>query len=97
MLATRQSPANLRARFVGVVNALPCPPLPLAPDAVTVLDCEDDPLIPPQVRERLRRRYPQSRHVTLSSGGHYPHLLNSSAYESLLLEILNQSTHGGKR
>jgi maspardin len=96
MLATRQSPANLRARFVGVVNALPCPPLPLAPDAVTVLDCEDDPLIPPQVRERLRRRYPKSRHVTLASGGHYPHLLNSSAYESLLLEILNHSSNGDK-
>jgi maspardin len=96
MLASRQTPANLKARFVGVVNALPCPALSLEPGAVTVLDCEDDPLIPPQVRARLRQRYPKSRHVTLATGGHYPHLLNSPAYESLMLDILDCPSDGDK-
>jgi maspardin len=94
MLSQRQSPANLKSRFVGVVNALPCPPLTLPSEAVTVLDCTDDPLIPPSVRARLRQRYPGARHVALETGAHYPHLLNSRNYERLMLEILNQSPNG---
>ena len=56
------------------------------PAAVPVLDCDDDPLIPPQVRERLRRQYPGARHVSLPTGGHYPHVLNPQMYEALLTD-----------
>lgn len=87
MLAERQSPENLHARFAGVTTAKACPPLPLKASDVVVLDCDDDPLIPPAARERLRQRYPGSRHVRLATGGHYPHLLNPQAYESLLLDL----------
>jgi maspardin len=84
MLAERQSPINLQARFLGVVRSQVCPPLPLPDTAITVLDCDDDPLIPPNVRERLRQQYPGARHVGLPTGGHYPHVLNPEAYEALL-------------
>lgn len=84
MLAERQSPLNLQARFLGVVRSKACPPLPLPDTAITVLDCEDDPLIPPHVRERLRQQYPGARHVSLPTGGHYPHVLNPQGYEDLL-------------
>ena len=84
MLAQRQSPLNLQARFLGVVRSKACPPLPLPDAAITVLDCDDDPLIPPHVRERLRQQYPGARHVSLPTGGHYPHVLNPQAYEDLL-------------
>ena len=84
MLAERQSPANLHARFLGVVRAQACPPLALPAGAITVLDCDDDPLIPPHVRERLRRQYPQAHHLSLPAGGHYPHVLNPAAYEAFL-------------
>lgn len=87
MLARRQSPASLHSRFAGVTQARACPPLPLEPSQIVVLDCADDPLIPPEARDRLRERYPGSRHVRLQSGGHYPHLLNPEAYESLLLDL----------
>lgn len=87
MLDKRQSPRSLHSRFLGVTQARACPPLPIAPDAVLVLDCEDDPLIPPAARDRLRDRYPGARHVRLPTGGHYPHLLNPEAYESLLLDL----------
>ena len=87
MLQERQSPENLHARFAGVTTAVACPPLPLKASDVVVLDCDDDPLIPPPARERLRQRYPGARHVRLASGGHYPHLLNPEAYESLLLDL----------
>ncbi len=84
MLAERQSPANLHARFLGVVRAQICPPLALPASAITVLDCDDDPLIPPPVRERVRQQYPDARHLSLPAGGHYPHVLNPAAYEAFL-------------
>ena len=86
MLAERQSPENLHARFLGVVRSQVCPALPLPDSNITVLDCDDDPLIPPQVRERLRRQYPGARHVSLPTGGHYPHVLNPQMYEALLTD-----------
>lgn len=84
MLAERQSPVNLHTRFLGVVRAQVCPPLTLPASAITVLDCDDDPLIPPNVRERLRQQYPDARHLSLPTGGHYPHVLNPAAYEAFL-------------
>jgi len=84
MLAERQLPANLHSRFLGVVRAQACPPLVLPASAITVLDCDDDPLIPSHVRERLRQQYPDAHHVSLPTGGHYPHVLNPAAYEAFL-------------
>lgn len=84
MLAERQSPASLHSRFLGVVRSQPCPSLTLPAGAITVLDCDDDPLIPPPVRARLRGQYPDSRHLSLPTGGHYPHVLNPAAYEAFL-------------
>lgn len=87
MLTERQSPENLYSRFAGVTQAKACPPLPLPGSAVTVLDCQDDPLIPAAARDRLRARYPDARHARLPTGGHYPHVLNPEQYESLLLDL----------
>ena len=87
MLTQRQSPENLHARFLGVVRAQACPPLPIAERDVVVLDCEDDPLIPPAARERLRACYPGAQHARLPKGGHYPHVLNAESYEGLLLDL----------
>jgi maspardin len=88
MLVDRQTPENLHARFLGVGRARVCPPLTLPMAVVTVLDCVDDPLIPPAVRARLRSRYLGARHISLPTGGHYPHLLNPQAYQNLLREVL---------
>jgi hypothetical protein len=74
MLAERQSPENLHARFAGVTRAVACPPLPLDAGDIVVLDCDDDPIIPAAARDRLRARYRQAGHVRLPSGGHYPHV-----------------------
>jgi pimeloyl-ACP methyl ester carboxylesterase len=84
MLSERQPPDNLQARFLGVVRSQACPALSLPDSVVTVLDCDDDPLIPAAAQERLRGQYPGARHVSLPKGGHYPHLLNPKAYEALL-------------
>jgi len=89
MLVERQTPENLHARFLGVGRAKACPPLTVPMSAITVLDCVDDPLIPPAVRARLRSCYLGARHISLPTGGHYPHLLNPQAYQDLLSEVLS--------
>jgi maspardin len=89
MLADRQTPENLHARFLGVGRAKVCPPLTVPISAITLLDCADDPLVPPTVRARLRSRYLGARHISLPTGGHYPHLLNPQAYQDLLHEVLS--------
>jgi maspardin len=91
MLCHRQTPENLHARFVGVARAISSPALSLPKSRITVLDCADDPLIPPPVRDRLRAIYPDARHVSLPTGGHYPHLLNPQAYQDLLLQVLTKT------
>ncbi|RKE67394.1 pimeloyl-ACP methyl ester carboxylesterase [Pseudorhodoplanes sinuspersici] len=89
MLSGRQSADNLKARFVGVARATLCPPLPLPAQSITVIDCDDDPIIPPQSRQAVRDRYPGAAIRTLSSGGHYPHILNPEAYDTIITERLS--------
>lgn len=89
MLRHRQSPENLHARFLGVVRSSACPELPVPSERITILDCEDDPLIPKAARTRLHERYKNATHITLQSGGHYPHILNPQEYEAALLRCTN--------
>jgi len=88
MLAGRQSAENLKARFIGVVNATPCPPLPVPDSRVIVIDCADDPIIPPASREAVCARYPRAKHHSLEFGGHYPHILNPQGYNRIITEHL---------
>jgi maspardin len=89
MLAGRQSADHLRARFVGVVNAKPCPPLPIPRQRIVVIDCVDDPIIPPEARRQVQARYAGAEINTLSSGGHYPHILNPQPYNDIIRRRLN--------
>jgi maspardin len=84
MLAGRQSAENLRARFLGVIAAKPCPPLPLAHERVVVIECTDDPIIPPAAREAVRAHYAAAEVHTLPTGGHYPHILNPQDYNTVI-------------
>lgn len=90
MLAGRQSADNLKARFIGVTNAQACPPLPIPSSRIVVIDCDDDPLIPPVSRQAVRDRYPGADIHTLPTGGHYPHILNQDAYDSIVAGRLIQ-------
>lgn len=84
MLAGRQSADNLKARFVGVAGAKPCPPLPIPHERVSVIDCADDPIIPTKSRQAVRDRYAGAHLHTLQAGGHYPHILNPQAYNAVI-------------
>ncbi|MGN6462747.1 MAG: alpha/beta fold hydrolase, partial [Pseudolabrys sp.] len=88
MLAGRQSAANLQARFIGVIEATLCPPLPVPQERIVIIDCADDPIIPPASRQAVRDRYPQAEVATLPTGGHYPHILNPEAYDAVIVRRL---------
>lgn len=65
---------DFRHRLIqaSTANALPAAP---TPEHVTLCDCDDDGIITPAVRERVRQRYPRASSVQLKTGGHYPHVL----------------------
>ncbi len=84
MLGGRQSADNLKARFVGVAAATPCPPLAMPRERITVIDCDDDPIIPPRSRQAVRNHYAGAHLHTLTTGGHYPHILNPQAYDAVI-------------
>ncbi len=65
--------AQLHGRLRQVAHAPALPPA--AVPRTVVAECDDDPTIRPQVRERVRARYPQARTVRLAAGGHYPHIV----------------------
>jgi pimeloyl-ACP methyl ester carboxylesterase len=88
MLAGRQDAENLKSRFVGVIEARACPPLPVPSSNIVVIDCADDPIIPPASRQAVADHYAGAEHVTLPFGGHYPHILNADAYNATIARRL---------
>lgn len=90
MLAGRQDADNLKSRFVGVVEARACPAIAVPADRIVVIDCADDPIIPPASRQAVADHYPGAEHITLPFGGHYPHILNADAYNATLTRRLRR-------
>lgn len=63
----------------------------LAPAGVAntvVCDCTDDPTISPAVRERVLALNPAARHLHLTSGGHYPHIVAAEPLIAAMSEWL---------
>jgi pimeloyl-ACP methyl ester carboxylesterase len=88
MLSGRQDADNLKSRFVGVIEAQACPPLAVPAGNIVIVDCADDPIIPPASRQRVADHYKNAERITLPLGGHYPHILNAEAYNAAVLRRL---------
>lgn len=78
----------MKARVLAVQAAPAVPRLTLADARITIIDCDDDPLLPRAVQDSMVQRYPGARHVRLAGGGHYPYIVRSSAYNALLAQVL---------
>ena len=74
----------LKARVLAVAGGGEVPVVPLSPDKVTVIDCDDDPLISAAGREDVVRRYPGAELLRLPVGGHYPYITRPAAYNALI-------------
>jgi len=78
----------MKARVLAVQAAPAVPRLTIAGERITIIDCEDDPLLPRAVQDDVVRRYPGARHVRLSSGGHYPYIVRTRDYVATLKQAL---------
>jgi len=83
-----QAPELLRARMLAVQRATPLPPLGLPDAQLLIVECDNDPLIPPPMRAALRAAYPGAQSVVIEGGGHYPFLLRAEAYERAVAGFL---------
>jgi hypothetical protein len=79
-----QPEAVLYSRFVAVSRALPMLGLTSTGVRVTLVHCDDDPLIDAVAFDALRRRYTRAHVVRLPTGGHYPAILAADRYTSML-------------
>ncbi|QYU66886.1 alpha/beta hydrolase [Leptolyngbya sp. 15MV] len=87
VLLEEQPAAVLHHRLMSVATA------PDGPDlderlGVGIIECADDPLIPPDTQADLRRRISGAAIVRLRTGGHYPHVVAVQAYVAALRGIL---------
>ncbi|MBP6503257.1 MAG: alpha/beta hydrolase [Rhodoferax sp.] len=78
----------MKARVLAVQAAPAVPPLTLAHERITIIDCMDDPLLPRAVQDSVVKRYPRARHVRLSGGGHYPYVMRAEEYNAVLEQAL---------
>ncbi|MDH4246375.1 MAG: alpha/beta hydrolase [Deltaproteobacteria bacterium] len=78
------SARHLKARILALLKAQDIPPPALPPERIVILECADDPVMPPAVRAAVRARFPQSRVHTLPSGGHFPYLSRPGEYIAIL-------------
>ncbi len=84
-----QQPATLlRSRMLAVQRAVPVPPLSLDESRLLLVECDNDPLIPPPMRDAIRARYPRAQCCVIAAGGHYPHILQTETYNARVASFL---------
>ena len=88
LLARVQSGDSLRARLLHAAMATPAPTID-ASLPVALIDCTDDPLIDQRTRHELALRYPDALRLSLGTGGHYPHVVQSDVFTAFVRSILS--------
>ena len=83
-----QTPELLRARMLAVQRAAPLPALGVPDARLLIVECDNDPLIPPPMRAAMRAAHPGAQSVVIEGGGHYPFLLRTEAYDRAVSAFL---------
>ncbi len=84
--ASRMSGRHLKARVLALLTEGDVGPLPLTPDRLVVIDCDDDPLIPPALRAQVRQRYAGAEFHGFERGGHFPYITRAEPYSAIIRE-----------
>jgi pimeloyl-ACP methyl ester carboxylesterase len=79
---------SLKARVLLVAGGGEVPQVNLPGERVTIIDCEDDPLIPAAGRDDVVRRYPGATLLRLPVGGHYPYITRPETYNAMIAQRL---------
>lgn len=86
--AGRIPEGEMRARLAAIKDGPELPAVALGADRTTVIDGQDDPLIPPPMRAAVRARLAPCVAFRFLWGGHFPYLLRPALYSGLLLARL---------
>lgn len=78
------SKADINGRYLAVTE-------PFTPAATAdlnipllIVEADNDPLVPPQLRQQLRQTYPEAAVYTFSGAGHFPYLNRPDSYTQIL-------------
>jgi len=82
--AGRIPDGEMRARLAALKEAPALASDPRPASETTVIETDDDPLIPPPIREHVRARFPGSAGFRFTWGGHFPYVLRPDLYTGLI-------------
>jgi maspardin len=94
LLRDGQNGASLRERMLAAATAPPAPLVPPGKFSIGIIDCEDDPILSVRTRADLSSAYPRARHLTLDSGGHYPHVIRAEEFNRFVEDMLENEFAG---
>jgi maspardin len=98
LVGAGQSAENVRAMRLAVLTAVPLGRVPLADEAITLIDDDKDPVIAAGTREQMRERYKACRHIRIEGGGHFPANLQPADYARAVRTVLESRAPGaGKK
>ena len=66
--------------MLAVQRATPVPRITFSENHILLIECDDDPLINPSMRQSIQSHYPGAKHVIVSNGGHYPYINKPDQY-----------------
>ncbi|MFK5978111.1 MAG: alpha/beta hydrolase [Rhizobiaceae bacterium] len=85
---------ELRARLSALKFGPELPEPAIESVHIITIDVDDDPLIPPQMREAVRSRLAPSVEYRFTDGGHFPYLARPAEYTSLLEQVMGLNITG---
>ena len=89
LVGPAQTLENYKSRLLLMMGL---PPLaeapPIAPDRVLIIDDDHDPLILPEMRGALRKRFARSEQHSIDGGGHLPAVQRPARFAELLTQRL---------
>lgn len=85
---------HLKARMQALKVAPPLPPVRLAPENVAIVECADDPIVPPPIGQTVHAHLDAGVCYRFRHGGHFPYVVRPTEYTALLAERLGLADAG---
>ncbi|MEM5471799.1 alpha/beta hydrolase [Hoeflea sp. AS60] len=79
---------ELRNRLMGLKSAPELTPVPLSRADIVIIEADDDPLIPPQMRAAVRDTLKPGCAYRFLAGGHFPYVARPDTYTGLLEQVM---------
>jgi maspardin len=86
----RMSKADISGRYQAVTEPFTPATSTAQKIPLLIIEADNDPLIPPQLRRQLRQTYPEAAVHTLSGAGHFPYLNRPEIYTKILDEFFSR-------